>query len=106
MDPGSEAPRLGLIEILQGISGDSFASGRPTVQKPKLTLDFSRARLMLKLLYQHPSFAILRYFVLLCVGKPADKKDDVDVCTNRLCLHKCNRKFKQNEKEHRKCMGI
>ena len=91
MDPGSEAPRLGLIEILQGISGDSFASGKPTVQKTKLTLDFSRARLMLKLLYHHASVAILRYFVLLRVGKPVGKKDQVDACSNRLCLYKCNR---------------
>ena len=47
MDLASEAPRLGPIEILEGIRGDYFVSGKRIVQKPELTLDFSRARLML-----------------------------------------------------------
>ena len=50
MDPGSEAPRLGPIETLERICGDYFVSGKLTVHEPTLTLDFSRARLILKVL--------------------------------------------------------
>ena len=51
MDPGSEAPRLGLIEMLGRICGDYFLSGKLAVQERKLTLDFSRAWLILKVLH-------------------------------------------------------
>ena len=44
MDPASEAPRLGPIEILERICGDYFTLGKRIVLNPKLTLDFSRAR--------------------------------------------------------------
>ena len=49
---GSEVPRLGPIKIhaLNRICGNNFVLGKLTVQKPKLTLDFSRAWLILKLL--------------------------------------------------------
>ena len=53
MHRASEAPRLGPIEILERICGDFFVSGKRIFQMPELhvTLDFSRARLKLKLLY-------------------------------------------------------
>ena len=42
--------------------GNNFVSGKPTVQKPKLTLDFSGAWLILKLLYIN----ICRYRAMFC----------------------------------------
>ena len=38
MDPASEAPMLGPIEILERICGDYFVSGKLIVQKPELTV--------------------------------------------------------------------
>ena len=81
MDPASEALRLGPIEILEGICGDCFVSGKRIVQKPERTLNFSRVRVMLKLLYINIcSIYIQRCSVLFTVGncKPPDKKDDID----------------------------
>ena len=63
MDPASVAPRLGPIEILEGLCGDYFISGKRIVQMTKLTLDFSRAGLMLKLLYIN----ICSYPAMFCV---------------------------------------
>ena len=79
MDPASEALRLGPIEILEGICGDCFVSGKRIVQKPERTLNFSRVRVMLKLLFINIcSLYIQRCSVLFTVGKPPDKKDDID----------------------------
>ena len=47
MDHASESPRLDLIKILERICGDYFVSGKRIVQKLELTLDLSRARLIL-----------------------------------------------------------
>ena len=54
-----------------------FVSFKLNVQKPKLTLDFSDVRLTLKLLYIN-FCSYLACFVLYTVGKPEDKKGDVD----------------------------
>ena len=51
-----------------------FVSFKLNVQKPKLTLDFSDVRLILKLLYINFCIAILLCFVLYTVGKPADRR--------------------------------
>ena len=63
MDPASEAPRLGPIEILERTCGDYFVSGKQIVPKPELTLEFSRARLILELLYIY----ICSYNTMFCV---------------------------------------
>ena len=78
MDPGSKAPKLAPIEILERICGVHFVSGKLTVQKQKANARFQPCGLILKLLCINiPSYASM--FVLFIVGKPADKKDDIDV---------------------------
>ena len=62
MDSASEAPKLGTIKILEGMCSDYFLSGKKIVQKPELTLDFSPARLILKLLYIN----ICSYAAMFC----------------------------------------
>ena len=77
MDPASEAPRLGPIEILEKICGDCFVSGKRMVQMPELTLDFTRAQLILKLLYIN-SCSYSAMFCAFTVSKPPDGKGGID----------------------------
>ena len=78
MDSVSEAPRLGTSEILEKMFSDYFVSGKAKqiVHKPELTLDFSRARLISKLLY------MCSYRAMLCafyrIGKSPDIIGDID----------------------------
>ena len=62
-----------------------FVSFKLKAQKVKLTLDFSDVRLILKLLYIKP-VVILPCFVPYTVGKPTDKKGDVD-CVSSVLVH-------------------
>ena len=71
MDPCSEAPRLGSIEILEIICGDNFASGIANAKFQTCVVDIKLA------LHQHLSL-YPQCFVLFTIGKPVDKKDDVN----------------------------
>ena len=80
LDPASEVPRLGPIEILREHVASILIK---KVNCPKackaITLDFSRVQLILKLLYIN----IWSYPAMFCaflsyVVKPPDKKGDID----------------------------